>query len=113
MTKTIPPIHRNEGIKRAFTTTIPTTSGARNNVANAGKIPDSSMNPATISVTLTIWKMPDAQNACVNGTIKRTALFDTNTQGWYWDYNNVGLRVAQLRFYPGVQTTVPAGGTAC
>ena len=51
--------------------------------------------------------------ACVNGTIKRTALFDTNTQGWYWDYNNVGLRVAQLRFYPGVQTTVPAGGTAC
>jgi hypothetical protein len=51
--------------------------------------------------------------ACVNGSIKRTALFDDNTQGWYWDYNNTGLRVAQLRFYPGVQTTVPPAGAAC
>ena len=28
-----------------------------------------SMNPATISVTLTIWKMPEAQNTCVKATI--------------------------------------------
>jgi hypothetical protein len=51
--------------------------------------------------------------ACVNGSIKRTALFDTSTKDWYWSYDNNGLRVAQLRFYPGYQTTVPAGGQAC
>src|SRR5262249_43838811 len=53
---------RKEGIKRAFAITIPTTSGARNNVASAGKMPATSISPATISVTLTIWKMPEAQN---------------------------------------------------
>src|SRR5581483_3644474 len=31
--------------------------------------PTSSMNPATISVTFTIWKMPEAQNTCVKATI--------------------------------------------
>jgi hypothetical protein len=51
--------------------------------------------------------------ACVNGSIKRTALFDSNTQDWYWSYNNDGLRVAQLRFYPGYQTTVPPAGADC
>ena len=51
--------------------------------------------------------------ACVNGTIKRTALFDDNTAAWYWSYDNNGLRNAALRFYPGVQTTVPPAGNAC
>jgi len=51
--------------------------------------------------------------ACVNGTVKRVPLFADDTQDWYWSYDNNGLRNAQLRFYPGVQTTVPAGGGSC
>jgi hypothetical protein len=51
--------------------------------------------------------------ACVNGSVKRVPLFSDSTANWYWQYDNTGLRNAQLRFYPGVQTTVPSGGQAC
>jgi hypothetical protein len=51
--------------------------------------------------------------ACVNGKIQRFPLFSDNTSSWYWQYDNTGLRNASLRFYPGVQTTVPAGGATC
>jgi hypothetical protein len=51
--------------------------------------------------------------ACVNGSVKRVPLFSDSTANWYWQYDNTGLRNASLRFYPGVQTTVPAGGQAC
>jgi hypothetical protein len=51
--------------------------------------------------------------ACVNGTIQRLPLFSQNTSNWYWAYDNSGLRNASLRFYPGVQTPVPAGGATC
>jgi len=29
----------------------------------------------------------------------RIALFAGNTQDWFWNYDNNGLRLAQLRFY--------------
>ncbi len=51
--------------------------------------------------------------ACVNGSIKRVPLFSAQTSQWYWQYDNSGLRNASLRFYPGVQTTVPSGGASC
>lgn len=45
--------------------------------------------------------------ADVDGTgIKRYPLFDSRLQGYLWDYENSGLRLAQLRFYP-CPTTVP------
>jgi hypothetical protein len=47
------------------------------------------------------------------GKIVRSPLFSDTTAQYYWQYDNQGLRLAQLRFYPGVQTTVPAGGQAC
>jgi hypothetical protein len=47
-------------------------------------------------------------------TIVRVPLFSDSTAQYYWSYTNDGLRLAQLRFYPGVQTTVePASGDAC
>jgi hypothetical protein len=51
--------------------------------------------------------------ACVNGNVKRVPLFSDSTSQWYWQYDNSGLRNASLRFYPGVQTTVPGDGQAC
>ena len=30
----------------------------------------------------------------------RTGIFDSSLQGYFWDYDNNGLRLAQLRFYP-------------
>jgi len=51
--------------------------------------------------------------ACVNGSIKRVPLFSAQTSQWYWQYDNSGLRNASLRFYPGIQTTVPSGGASC
>jgi hypothetical protein len=34
-----------------------------------------------------------------DGTLDRTPLFGDALQGYFWDYDNQGLRVAQLRFY--------------
>jgi len=38
----------------------------------------------------------DANGSCDT----RIGLFDTSLQGYLWDYDNFGLRLAQLRFYP-------------
>lgn len=38
----------------------------------------------------------------------RVPLFYDSLQDYFWAYDNRGLKLAQLRFYPGVQTTVPA-----
>jgi hypothetical protein len=47
------------------------------------------------------------------GKIARTSLFDNNLYQYYWQYTYDGLRLEQLRFYPGQQTTVPAAGATC
>ncbi|MFZ5891289.1 MAG: hypothetical protein ACOY0T_09585 [Myxococcota bacterium] len=41
-----------------------------------------------------------------DGTAERYPLFSTALQDYYWQYDNQGLRLAQLRFYE-VSTTVP------
>jgi len=37
----------------------------------------------------------------------RVPLFDPALEGYFWDYDNNGLKIVQLRFYEGVATTVP------
>jgi hypothetical protein len=45
--------------------------------------------------------------ADIDGTgVKRFPLFDDDLQGYFWDYDNNGLRVVQLRFYE-CSSTVP------
>ena len=41
-----------------------------------------------------------------DGVLDRVGLFDGGLQGYFWDYNNLGLKLAQLRFYD-CSTTVP------
>jgi hypothetical protein len=41
-----------------------------------------------------------------DGTLERVPLFDDDLQGYFWDYDNSGLKLAQLRFYE-CSTTVP------
>lgn len=41
-----------------------------------------------------------------DGDTERVPLFGDELEGYYWDYDNSGLRIAQLRFYP-CATTVP------
>ena len=41
-----------------------------------------------------------------DGILDRVALFDSALQGYFWDYDNQGLKLAQLRFYD-CSTTVP------
>lgn len=36
---------------------------------------------------------------CTTSTLTRVALFAGDTEDWFWNYNNNGLRLAQLRFY--------------
>jgi hypothetical protein len=43
-----------------------------------------------------------------DGTAERYNLFNDALQDYFWQYDNQGLKIVQLRFYPGVQTTVPA-----
>jgi hypothetical protein len=43
-------------------------------------------------------------SVCVNGSPK--TLFDDTNEGYFWDYDNHGLRNAQLRFYEGVSTDI-------
>jgi len=50
--------------------------------------------------------------------LKRVGLFDAALQGYFWDYTNSGLRLAQLRFYPcstdvGDDYTDPINDSAC
>jgi len=42
-----------------------------------------------------------------DGVLDRVGLFDGGLQGYFWDYDNLGLKLAQLRFYD-CSTTVPA-----
>ncbi len=46
--------------------------------------------------------------ADIGGTMTRVPLFSDTLKDYFWDYQNSGLRLAQLRFYPGVCTMVPA-----
>ena len=41
-----------------------------------------------------------------DGTVERYPVFDKALQGYFWAYDNGGLKLAQLRFYE-VSTTVP------
>ncbi|HEY3447620.1 MAG TPA: hypothetical protein VGK67_14795 [Myxococcales bacterium] len=41
-----------------------------------------------------------------DGIVDRVPLFDSRLQDFFWNYQNAGLRLAQLRFYE-VPTTVP------
>lgn len=41
-----------------------------------------------------------------DGDLERVPLFDDSLQGYFWDYDNQGLKLAQLRFYD-CSTTVP------
>jgi hypothetical protein len=41
-----------------------------------------------------------------DGDLERVPLFDDRLEGYFWDYDNNGLRLAQLRFYE-CSTTVP------
>ena len=34
-----------------------------------------------------------------DGTLERVSLFDDNLEDYFWDYDNQGLKLAQLRFY--------------
>ena len=47
------------------------------------------------------------------GKIVRDSLFSNDLYDYYWDYQNNGLRLAQMRFYPNQQTTVAPAGAAC
>src|SRR5205809_383088 len=49
---------------------------------------------------------------CVDGKLTRTSLFDSSLQNYFWQYDNTGLKLLQLRFYQ-VPTTVDATGTSC
>lgn len=42
-----------------------------------------------------------------DGTAERYNLFNDALQDYFWQYDNSGLKLVQLRFYPGVATTVP------
>lgn len=42
-----------------------------------------------------------------DGILERVPLFDSRLEDYFWEYDNKGLRLAQLRFYP-CSTTVPA-----
>lgn len=46
-----------------------------------------------------------------DGALRRYALFDDRLEDYFWDYDNRGLRLAQLRFYP-CSTVVPGAGNA-
>jgi hypothetical protein len=41
-----------------------------------------------------------------DGDIDRTELFSDELDTYYWYYDNKGLKLAQMRFYPGVATAV-------
>ena len=42
-------------------------------------------------------------------TVRQLSLFEDPNLGYLWDYDNQGLKLAQLRFYEGVQTVTPWG----
>lgn len=44
---------------------------------------------------------------CTNYEYMRVPLFSDVLEDYLWRYDNNGVRIAQLRFYPGVSTEVP------
>lgn len=51
-----------------------------------------------------------------DGMPEREQIFDDENAGYFWEYENAGLRLAQLRFYPNTPTDIsgpcpPAGAT--
>jgi len=42
-----------------------------------------------------------------NGRAERYNIFNDALQDYFWEYDNKGLKLCQLRFYPGVTTNVP------
>jgi len=49
---------------------------------------------------------------CIDTKLIRTPLFDSSLQDYFWQYDNTGLKLLQLRFYQ-VPTTVDATGASC
>jgi len=49
---------------------------------------------------------------CIDNKLTRTPLFDSSLQDYFWQYDNTGLKLLQLRFYQ-VPTTVDATGASC
>jgi hypothetical protein len=47
-----------------------------------------------------------------DGKAERYPLFDARMQDFFWAYDNSGLKLVQLRFYP-CSTNVETGSTAC
>ena len=43
----------------------------------------------------------------LDGVLERYPLFDPALQGYFWDWNNQGMKLVQLRFYP-IASVVPA-----
>lgn len=49
----------------------------------------------------------DDAGECTNYEYMRVPLFSDLLEGYFWNYDNNGVRIAQLRFYEGVPTEVP------
>ena len=41
-----------------------------------------------------------------DGNLETVPLFDESLEGYLWDYDNNGLKLLQLRFYPGLTTAI-------
>jgi hypothetical protein len=52
----------------------------------------------------------EVAEACLAWEYMRVPLFSDLMEDYLWSYDNNGLRIVQLRFYPGVETTVPDPG---
>jgi len=50
----------------------------------------------------------DVSGECEDYEYMRVPLFSDILEDYFWQYDNNGVRLAQLRFYPDVPTTVPA-----
>jgi len=55
-------------------------------------------NQLTSLVVLYCWQY-DEFDVCTDWRTTRVALFAGDTEDWFWNYDNNGLRLAQLRFY--------------
>ena len=40
-----------------------------------------------------------SEGACTPDDVETVPLFDSSLQGFFWDFDNTGLKLAQLRFY--------------
>ena len=46
------------------------------------------------------------EDVLVDTIYVRVPIFDPLLEGYYWEYDNHGLKLLQVRFYPGVVTDV-------